>query len=129
MPLISGLDHVNIRTAHLAATRAFFTDVLGLTEGWRPAFPFPGVWLYAGEKDLVHLIEVKTAGAASDGSSLDHFAFDISDYDEARRRVVATGLKFHETGAPGGSTIRQIFVTDANGVSIELNHKGASPRG
>ena len=129
MPLINSLDHINIRTADLAGTRAFFTDVLGLSEGWRPAFPFPGAWLYAGAKDVVHLIEVKTAGAASEGSSLDHFAFDISDYDEARQRVVATGLKFYETGAPGGSTIRQIFVTDANGVSIELNHKGASPRG
>ena len=30
------LDHVNIATDKLAETRAFFIDVLGLTEGPRP---------------------------------------------------------------------------------------------
>ena len=33
---ILGLDHVNIRTAELARTTAFFTDVLGLTVGGVP---------------------------------------------------------------------------------------------
>ena len=35
MSLINGLDHVNIRTADLAGTKALFVDVLGLREGWR----------------------------------------------------------------------------------------------
>ncbi len=38
---ISSLDHINIRTAELEQTRAFFREVLGLTEGWRPPFPIP----------------------------------------------------------------------------------------
>ena len=122
-PLVRGLDHINIRTADLAGTRAFFVDVLGLEDGKRPAFPFPGAWLYAGGKDVVHLIEVAAALGPSDASSLDHFAFAISDFDEARRRVVATGLKFYELAVPG-APVRQIFVTDLNGVSIELNCKG-----
>ena len=67
MPLITGLDHINIRTADLAGTKAFFMDVLGLSEGWRPAFPFPGAWLYAGEKDVVHLVTIETPLAASAG--------------------------------------------------------------
>jgi catechol 2,3-dioxygenase-like lactoylglutathione lyase family enzyme len=125
--LITGLDHINIRTADLAATRAFFIDVLGLTEGWRPAFGVPGAWLYAGDKDVVHLVQVAEPAAASAGSSLDHFAFDISDYDEARRRDVATGYKFNELSCPGTS-VRQIFVTEGNGVSVELNWKGPTPR-
>lgn len=121
-PLILALDHVNIRTADLSGTRAFFVDVLGLTDGVRPPFPFPGAWLYAVGKDVVHLIEIASPLGPSDASALDHFAFAISDYDEARRRVVQTGLKFYELGVPGGS-VRQIFVTDLNGVLIELNAK------
>lgn len=128
MSLIRALDHVNIRTVDLAATKALFIDVLGLSEGWRPTFPFPGAWLYAGDKDIVHLIEVGEPLAASDGSSLDHFALDIADYDEALRRIEATGLKFWATTAPGTS-VRQIFVRDTNGVTIELNWKGPTPRG
>jgi catechol 2,3-dioxygenase-like lactoylglutathione lyase family enzyme len=128
MSLIRALDHINIRTADLAATKAFFMDVLGLTEGWRPPFPFPGAWLYAGDAAVVHLVQVDRPAAASEGSSLDHFAFDIADYDEVLKRVCATGLKYLETTVPG-SSIRQIFVRDLNGVNIELNWKGPSPRG
>jgi len=128
MALVTGLDHINIRTADLAATTALFVDVLGLAEGWRPPFPFPGAWLYAGDKDVVHLVEVERPAGPSDGSSLDHFAFDISDYDEALERVKGTGLKFRESLTPGTS-VRQIFLRDPNGVTIELNWKGGSPRG
>ena len=128
MQLVSALDHINIRTADLAATKAMFIDVLGLTDGWRPPFPFPGAWLYAGEKDVVHLVQVDQPAASSEGSALDHFAFEISDYDEALRRVEASGLKFRAIATPGTS-VRQIFVRDLNGVTIELNWKGGNPRG
>jgi len=119
-PLVKSLDHINIRTADLGGTRAFFIDVLGLTDGARPPFTFPGAWLYANGKDVVHLIEIASPLGPSDASALDHFAFAITDYEEARRRVVQSGLKFYELGVPGAS-VRQIFVTDLNGVLIELN--------
>jgi catechol 2,3-dioxygenase-like lactoylglutathione lyase family enzyme len=128
MALVNSLDHINIRTADLAATKALFVDVLGLSEGWRPPFPFPGAWLYAGDKDVVHLVKVDRPAADSAGSSLDHFAFDIADYDEALARVEATGLSFRATTTPGTS-VKQIFVRDPNGVTIELNWKGDRPKG
>jgi catechol 2,3-dioxygenase-like lactoylglutathione lyase family enzyme len=117
---ITGLDHVNIRTTDLARTRAFFTEVLGLTVGWRPDFSFGGAWLYSGDKDVVHLVEVTRAGAASKGSSLDHFAFAIDDYEDARRRLDTAGIAYEAGAAPNGG-IRQFFVTELNGVTFELN--------
>jgi len=128
MPLISGLDHINIRTADLAGTTRVFTEVLGLSVGWRPPFDFPGAWLYAGDKDVVHLVEVAQPAAASAGGSLDHFAFDVSDYDAILAKVQASGLK-HRASTTPGTSVRQIFVLDPNGVTIELNCKGDAPRG
>lgn len=128
MALVTGLDHVNIRTTDLAATKAFLCEVLGLEEGWRPPFPFPGAWLYAGDKDVVHLVEVKAPAEPSEGSALDHFAFDISDYGEVLQRIEQTGFAFRATTTPGTS-VRQIFVRDPNGVTVELNWKGDRPRG
>ena len=125
---IRGLDHVNISTTKLAETKAFFIDVLGLEDGWRPPLSFDGAWLYANGRDVVHLAERKQAPRPSSRSALDHFAFDISDYDEALRRVKATGFKFYELTGPGTS-VKQIFVTEGNGVSVELNWKGPTPRG
>src|ERR1700722_1136094 len=116
---ILDLDHINIRTTALATPRPFFPDVLGLPVGWRPDFAFGGAWLYAGDKDVVHLVEVSRAGAASRGSALDHFAFTIDDYDDAKRRLDDAGLSYEAGAAPNGG-IRQLFVTDLNGVTIEL---------
>lgn len=124
---ITGLDHVNIRTTDLARTRAFFTEVLGLTIGWRPDFSFGGAWLYAGEKDLVHLVEVSRAGAATRGSALDHFAFAIDDYEEAARRLDAAEIGYEPSASPNGG-IRQLFVTELNGVTIELNCRTLADR-
>jgi catechol 2,3-dioxygenase-like lactoylglutathione lyase family enzyme len=123
---ITGLDHVNIRTTELARTQAFFTEVLGLTVGWRPDFSFGGAWLYAGDKDVVHLVEVSRAGAASKGSSLDHFAFTIDDYDATARRLDAAGVAY-ETGAVPNGGIRQFFITELNGVTFELNCRTPPP--
>jgi glyoxylase I family protein len=41
------LDHATLRTHDLEGTRAFLAAVLGLKPGYRPAFSFPGYWLYA----------------------------------------------------------------------------------
>ena len=117
---IVGLDHVNIRTTDLARTRAFFMEVLGLTVGWRPDFPFGGTWLYADGKDLVHLVEVANPGTASRGSALDHFAFAIDDYEAVERRLQAAGIAYDPVVSPNGG-IRQMFITELNGVNIELN--------
>jgi catechol 2,3-dioxygenase-like lactoylglutathione lyase family enzyme len=119
---IRGLDHVNIGTTRLAETVAFFRDVLGLTEGWRPNFSFPGAWLYAGETAVVHLVQLQTERGPSAAAALDHFAFRIDDLDGVRRRLDEAGVSYRLTEVPG-APIRQIFVRDLNGVNIELNYR------
>ncbi len=118
--MILALDHINIGTDRLAATTAFFRDALGLTEGWRPDFPFGGVWLYAGDTAVVHLVELDAARGPSRAASMDHAAFRISDYDACRQRLDAAGVAYRAIDIPG-TEIRQIFITDPNGVNIELN--------
>jgi catechol 2,3-dioxygenase-like lactoylglutathione lyase family enzyme len=47
---ITHIDHYNIRLkpSDLKAIRDFYVNVIGLTEGARPYFKFPGYWLYGG---------------------------------------------------------------------------------
>ena len=47
---IERLDHCSIRTTKLAETQRFYETVMGFAPGPRPPFPFPGVWLYKGER-------------------------------------------------------------------------------
>lgn len=115
------LDHVNITTDKLDETIAFFENIMGLSSGYRPDFEFPGCWLYADGHDLVHLVGRDGAGKGSE-TALDHFAFQISDYDAFQARLEENGIKYRKFEAPDGSR-RQMFLKDPNGVAIEVSYR------
>ncbi|MEM7238203.1 MAG: VOC family protein, partial [Pseudomonadota bacterium] len=86
------LDHVNIRTSRLDEMIRWYVDVMGLTEGWRPPFAFPGAWLYAGDAAIVHLIGVDAEpGADPADLKLEHFALRGDDLAATRARCKAAG--------------------------------------
>jgi catechol 2,3-dioxygenase-like lactoylglutathione lyase family enzyme len=124
--VIRTLDHINIRTSDIEGTRRFFVDVLGLSVGWRPDFPFPGVWLYVGDRAIVHVVGVDAPMAPSKGSAMDHAAFTVDDFDAAKARLDAAGVSYRETATPEGDT-RQLFFTDPNGVTLELDYRRPKP--
>jgi len=61
------INHLSIRTLDMESTRRFYVDLLGLTVGPRPTFPFPGLWLYCGDhahvaNAVVHVIGMDLNG-------------------------------------------------------------------
>jgi catechol 2,3-dioxygenase-like lactoylglutathione lyase family enzyme len=121
---IRGVDHINIGTDRLEETRGFFREALGLVEGYRPDFPFPGAWLYAGDGAVVHLVQLPKGKRPSSEAALDHFALRIDDYDEAIARLKAASVEYRSVDIPN-TAIRQINLRDPNGVNIELNYRPA----
>lgn len=131
---LTRLDHFSIRTTDVDRTRDFFVRVLGMTSGERPPFKFPGAWLYCGDKDVIHIIGIdpddksglveylgdheETALAGT--GAIDHLAFMAEDIDAMRARLKAEGIATREREVPLLG-VRQIFLDDPNGVTIELN--------
>lgn len=119
-----GLDHYTINVASLEASVEFYVAVLGLTAGPRPELPFPGVWLYLGDKPIVHL--VAESGKAEDGSgTIDHIAFRASDRSAYRQRIDRADIHFEERTIAAVS-LNQIFLSDPDGILIELNFWNAT---
>jgi len=130
---VQALEHVTIRCAQLKRTRDFYVELMGLTEGDRPAFPFRGYWLYLGGIPVVHLVEASdSAGAwgrdnfipkAEEGTgSFDHVAFRGDDFGAMRERLKTAGVTFKERVVPGGR-LSQLFVPDPEGVLVEINFR------
>jgi catechol 2,3-dioxygenase-like lactoylglutathione lyase family enzyme len=118
---VEGVDHYTVITEDLAATRHFYCDLLGLSEGWRPAFDFPGAWLYAGGHPIVHIVAGRPIPGGRTTGAVDHVAFKASgDPAEMSRKLGAEGIK-HNTRTVVGTGIRQVFCLDPNGVQVELN--------
>ncbi len=118
---ISALDHYTINTADLDASVAFYTGILGLADGPRPAFVSSGAWLYCGDRPAVHLI---TGGTGKDGGTgaIDHVAFRASGLDGYRARLDEHGIAYRERDVPG-QPLHQIFLTDPDGITIEINFR------
>lgn len=56
MPL-SHIEHFLLQTSDMEKTREWYTKVLGMRVGPSPDFKFPVLWLYLGDKDVVHVTE------------------------------------------------------------------------
>lgn len=141
---IDRLAHFSVRTSTLQASRDFYCRVLGFREGFRPDFPFPGAWLYLGGDDpddaVIHLIGTRAddgsglddyLGARPEeslrgGAAVDHLAFAATDLAAMRRHLRALGVGFRERTVPTLG-LRQLFVEDPSGVTIELNFPAGEP--
>ena len=133
------LAHFSVRTTDLELSKKFYTEILGFTVGFRPAFPFPGIWLYQGgdeaEFGVVHLIGIdkndpdglkeylgdKDESTLHGSAAVDHIAFIASDLSDMHRRLKQGGLPYRERTVPGLG-LHQLFVDDPSGVTIELNY-------
>lgn len=120
------LDHFNIRTRDLRGTVRFYEDILGLENGARPNFAFPGAWLYSEGRAVVHLVDISPTDEAQkpDSGVVHHVAFISRDFAGMKKRLQAKGVEFEARQVPGGE-LWQIFIRDPNGVMIELNYEAA----
>jgi catechol 2,3-dioxygenase-like lactoylglutathione lyase family enzyme len=134
------LNHFSIRTLEIEKTTTFFTQLLGLTVGPRPEFPFPGVWLYNGPHDdwsnsVLHLIAIDKTNPTGlqqylgdrdpmtlkGSGAVDHIAFFATGLEEKLKQLKVLALPYQERTVPVIG-LHQIFLEDPNGIVIELNY-------
>ena len=121
---IGGFQHVNIRCTEndLPAIEKFYGEVLDLKSGARPAFPFPGLWLYDGDDPIVHVSGRFPKGSIvqdKHNGSVDHVAFRAAGAVEFRARLKKVGVYFEEQNIPKAGY--QVFLHDPVGTKLEFN--------
>ena len=119
------MSHFTILTKDVAATEAFYAEMLGLTTGYRPPISRPGVWLYAGEHPILHVIDpVKMPNEPA--GVLDHMAFNATGLKEVAGKLKARGIEY-ALGQQGETGTWQMFFLDVNGAKVELNFEKDEP--
>jgi catechol 2,3-dioxygenase-like lactoylglutathione lyase family enzyme len=140
MPL-SHLEHFLIQVEDIAATRAWYERVLGLTAGYTPDFKFPVCWLYLDGRDVLHITEgganvsenrkryVGQQSTATRGTGvIDHIGFRCTGLREMLTHLTAEGVAF-ETRQVDDQGLFQVFLFDPNGIKIELNFANSEAAG
>jgi catechol 2,3-dioxygenase-like lactoylglutathione lyase family enzyme len=125
---ISGMNHFNVLTDDVEATRRFYVEVIGLTEGERPPLGFPGTWLYAGGQAILHVSQARLP--AQRAGVIDHIAFSASDLPATVERLKKHGVE-HVVRQQVGTRIWQLFCHDPMGAKVELDfdpsERGSGP--
>jgi catechol 2,3-dioxygenase-like lactoylglutathione lyase family enzyme len=136
MPLTE-LNHYFVRAKDLERSRRFYCDALGFEVMPRPDFAFPGYWLGVGGRIQVHMgpdgiadeathyFGTTPASARDNAGVVDHIAFQGTDPEGMARRLAALGLPTR-TRHIASIALYQIFVTDPDGLAIELNFPGVA---
>jgi catechol 2,3-dioxygenase-like lactoylglutathione lyase family enzyme len=123
------IHHINIRAprALVAELKDFYSEILGLTDGWRPPFKSTGHWLYLLDEPIVHLVEDETIHevAKSGGPIVDHVALSCTGLKEFERLLTEKNILFRRTEVPETSLVQLIF-TDPAGNGVELQFGGAA---
>ena len=120
---VTAVNHFTILTDDLPATLAFYEEHLNLKPGARPAFNFPGAWLYAdggkGPDPILHIV----AGIKKERlvkGVLDHMAFSGKGLQQAVDKLKKKGLKFELRRLPEYGTW-QLFFFDPNNARVEID--------
>jgi catechol 2,3-dioxygenase-like lactoylglutathione lyase family enzyme len=119
---IARMDHFTILTTDAEKTVAFYRDVLGFEAGARPAFGFPGAWLYNDGKAILHVVQRERI--PDGGGVLDHMAFWGTDLPSYLAKLDARGAKYDLRRLPAGGHLGglwQLFFLDPNGARVEID--------
>ena len=116
---VTTMNHFTILTDDVSATVAFYRDLLGLVDGPRPPFDFPGAWLYAGERPILHVVGGRNADELRPGV-IDHMAFSAEDLSDTLALLASRNIAHTCRRLPGGGTW-QVFFHDPNGARVELD--------
>lgn len=124
---VRGLDHINLRVPAdlLEPVRAFYIDLVGLHDGFRPPMGSGsnGYWLYAGDQPVVHLSVGNASSLTGQGTGhFSHVAFACTEPDAALARLDAVDVPHRTMVLDGGAQV-QIFVVDPAGITVELNFR------
>ena len=122
---LGSLDHVNVRTSRVQAMREWYVRVLGMVDGDRPPFPFPGAWLYVGPNPVVHLVGVDAEPANAD-PKLEHFALSAKGLKEFRANLDKCGEKYDVRVVPKIGIV-QFNIWDPDGNHIHIDFQPTEP--
>jgi glyoxylase I family protein len=116
---INQLLHASILVMDVAASRAFYEGVLGLSpSAQRPDFGFPGVWYELGAQQI-HVLALANAPQQihpEHGGRDRHIALSIDDVDALKAKLDTQGIAY--TLSRSGR--RALFCRDPDGNALEF---------
>lgn len=123
--MVKSVAHIAITARDMDESVRFYTEAMGLKHAFDIANPKDGspwiVYMNLCPGQFVELFYDGTEGAPREGEAgFNHLCFAVEDIHEATRQVLDSGFKMDSMPTQGADHNWQSWVTDPNGVRIEL---------
>jgi lactoylglutathione lyase len=125
--VITGLSHLAIIASDYDRSLTFYRDVLGLEEAFRVDNDDGSPWMVYFRTGPTDFIEIFAGGEGGDGSTsgrtigIAHLCFWVDDLEQTAADLKSRGLDVDAASIrTGRSGCRQLFISDPDGVRIEL---------
>ncbi len=119
--VIEALAHVCLKTTDLAATEAFYCDLLGFTR----QFDFTrdgeriGFYLKIADKVFLEVFFADAPKPSAPDHQLSHFCLETNDIETLRSRLESAGYPPNPV-RKGADASLQFWVKDPNGIAVEV---------
>ena len=118
-PPTTGMHHVAFNVSNFEATKAFYTEVLGLTVEWEP--DNDNVYLTSGSDNIaLHRVPRKTTPV---DQRLDHIGFlmdNKNDVDTWHAYLTSHNIEIVEPPRTHRDGARSFYCRDPNGVNVQF---------
>lgn len=125
--VLTQLDHFTVDGGmqDIDRLRDFYRDILGMHDGPRPPFDFPGYWMYAGGRPVVHIVGYadKETIPVAPTAAFGHIAVRCQGFAAMRAHLERNGIAYRPNVVPG-QKLAQLFIHDPMGVMVELLFSG-----
>lgn len=124
---IESMNHFTVLSSDLEKTKAFYINILGLTEGYRPPMGSDGAWLYAEDKQqsILHIMSGRPLPDQAPGV-IDHMAFTATGLQTVIDTLNRHGITYRLNRMPELG-IWQLFCHDPDGAKVELDFAADEP--
>jgi len=124
---IEGMNHFTVISSDLEKTKAFYLEVLGLREGYRPPLESTGAWLYAKDQkhSILHIMAERPMPESAPGV-IDHMAFTATDLQSTINTLKQHGIAY-KLNRMKELGIWQLFCHDPDSAKVELDFSADEP--
>jgi len=113
------MNHFTVLSSDLEKSKAFYINILGLKEGYRPPLASPGAWLYVGDRAILHIM-ARRSMPINPAGVIDHMAFTASNLQATIDTLKQYNIDY-ELQRLKGLEIWQLFCHDPDGAKVELD--------
>ena len=124
---IEGMNHFTVLSSHLEKTKAFYINILGLQEGYRPPMESTGSWLYAADQkhSILHIMAERPMPDSAPGV-IDHMAFSATNLQSTIETLKQHRLEY-KLNRMNELGVWQLFCHDPDGAKVELDFPAEEP--